>query len=468
MNKYKTLISNTALISLGTIGSKLLVFFMVRFYTGYLTTAEFGTADIITQTCNLLLPIISLGISNGVFRFAIDSNHDKKSVFSSGLYTITFGGLLFLIIAPLLAISSQLRSYLWLIVLYTMASCYHSLCAQFIRAKNKTAFFAVQGIVNTALVIAFNILFLAVFDLGITGYVLSVALADGLTSLLIFFKEKLWREIILKPEKNTLKQMLIYSIPMIPATIFWWVTSVSDRYMVTWFLGEAENGIYAVSNKLPTVLTLVSTVFMQAWQFSAISESENDKNEHAEFYGKVWASFQSVMFLAGSAITALAVPMIKILTTESFYSAWKFVPMLALAMVFSAFANFMGSVYVVEKRSKNSFLTTMVGAGLNIVLNLVLIPKIGSQGAAIATFVSYLAVFIIRTYDAKKYIPFKTHFITVMINALIVIFQIGYMLFDLPFNYPVQAICFVVLFIINFRFFKVFFEKMLSFVKRRI
>ena len=106
MNKYKTLVSNTALISLGTFGSKLLVFLMVRFYTGYLTTSEFGTADIITQTCNLLLPIISLGITNGVFRFAIDSNHDKKSVFSSGLYTITLGGLLFLIIAPLLAISA--------------------------------------------------------------------------------------------------------------------------------------------------------------------------------------------------------------------------------------------------------------------------------------------------------------------------------------------------------------------------
>ncbi len=468
MNKYKTLVSNTALISLGTIGSKLLVFFMVRFYTGYLTTSEFGTADIITQTCNLLLPIISLGITNGVFRFAIDSNHDKKSVFSAGLYTITLGGLLFLIIAPLLAISAQLRTYLWLIIIYTMASCYHSLCAQFIRAKNKTAFFAVQGIINTALVIVFNILFLAVFEWGIIGYVLSVALADGLTTLIIFFKEKLWSEIVRKPNKSTLKQMLVFSIPMIPATIFWWVTSVSDRYMVTWFLGEAENGIYAVSNKLPTVLTLISTVFMQAWQFSAISESENDKKEHIEFYSKVWSSFQSVMFLAGSAITVLAVPMIKILTTESFYSAWKFVPMLSLAMVFSAFANFMGSVYVVEKRSKNSFLTTMVGAALNIALNLLLIPKIGSQGAAIATFASYLAVFVIRTYDAKKYIPFKTHFVTVSINSLIVLFQIGYMLFDLPFNYPVQAICFIILFIINFRFFKVFFEKILLFVKRRI
>lgn len=468
MNKYKTLVSNTALISLGTFGSKLLVFLMVRFYTGYLTTSQFGTADIITQTCNLLLPIISLGITNGVFRFAIDSNHDKKSVFSSGLYTITLGGLLFLIIAPLLALSSQMRSYLWLIVLYTMASCYHSLCAQFIRAKNKTAFFAVQGIVNTSLVIAFNILFLAVFNFGITGYVLSVALADGLTALLIFVKEKLWREIVKNPSRDTLKQMLAFSIPMIPATIFWWVTSVSDRYMVTWFLGEAENGIYAVSNKLPTFLTLLSTVFMQAWQFSAISESENDKNEHIKFYGKVWSSFQSVMFLAGSAITALAIPMIKILTTESYYSAWKYVPMLALAMIFSSFANFMGSVYVVEKKSKNSFLTTMVGAALNVVLNLILIPKIGSQGAAIATFVSYIAVFIIRTYDAKRYIPFKTHFVTVMINSLIVLFQIGYMLFDLPFNYHVQAVAFIALFIINLKFFKVFFVKILSFVKRRV
>lgn len=467
MNKYKTLASNTVLISLGTFGSKLLVFLMVRFYTAYLNTEQFGTADIITQTCNLLLPIISLGITNGVFRFAIDSNHDKKSVFSSGLYTITLGGLLFLIIAPLLAISSQLRSYIWLIVIYTMLSCYHSLCAQFIRAKNKTAFFAVQGIINTSLVILFNILFLASFNWGITGYVLSVALADGITALLIFVKEKLWREIIKKPSRNTLKQMLAFSIPMIPATIFWWVTSVSDRYMITWIIDESANGIYAASNKLPTFLTLISTVFMQAWQFSAISESENDKKEHIDFFSKVWSSFQSVMFLAGSAITALAVPMIKILTTESYYSAWKYVPMLALAMVFSAFANFMGSVYVVEKRSKNSFLTTMVGAALNIVLNLLLIPVIGPQGAAIATFASYIAVFIIRVYDAKKYIPFKTHFVTVMINTGIILFQIGYMLFDLPFNYPVQAAAFIALFVINFKFIKVFLDKILSFVKRR-
>ena len=72
-NKYKTLVSNTMLISLGTFGSKLLVFFMVRFYTSYLTPADYGTADLITQTANLLFPLISLGITDGVFRITPSS-----------------------------------------------------------------------------------------------------------------------------------------------------------------------------------------------------------------------------------------------------------------------------------------------------------------------------------------------------------------------------------------------------------
>lgn len=468
MNKYKTLISNTALISLGTFGSKLLVFLMVRFYTGYLTTAQYGTSDLITQTANLLLPLVSLGITNGVFRFAIDSDCDKKSVFSSGFFSITFGGLLFLIIAPLLMLVEQFHGYIWLIIIYTMASCYHSLCSQYIRATGKTAFFAIQGIVNTSLVIVLNILFLAVFDMGITGYVLSVVLADGLSALLIFFKEKLWRQITVKIDKDIFKKMLIYSIPMIPTTVFWWVTSVSDRYMVSGFIGTEANGIYAVSYKVPTFLTLLSTVFMQAWQFSAVTESENDKGEHIEFFSKVWSSFQSVMFLAGWAIVAFSVPVIKLLTTPDYYSAWKFVPLLAISMVFNSFANFMGSVYVVEKRSKNSFLTAMLGALLNIVLNFLLIPTaLGVQGAAIATFISYFAIFVIRALNVQKYIPFNLYLPQVMLNTAVILFQSIFMILSLPFNIPVQIVCAILLVIINYKSIMVFVSKFISFFKTK-
>lgn len=449
-NKYKTLISNTMLISLGTFGSKLLVFFMVRFYTGYLTPADYGTADLITQTANLLFPLISLGITDGVFRFAVDHAKSRQHIFTVGLYTITAGALLLVIALPLLSLVPELKSYLWLIALYTMASCYHSLCAQFIRAEGKTALFAVQGMINTMLVIGLNILFLAVLHYGVTGYVLSVVLADAFCALLLFFKEKLWRQLVARPSAAAFRQMLAYSIPLIPTTVFWWITSVSDRYMVNGFIGSDANGIYAVAYKIPTILTLVSGIFMEAWQFSAVSESHGSRREHIRFFSKVWCSFQSVLFVTASFIVAFAKPEIRLLAAEGYFGAWEYVPVLAAAMIFSSFVSYLGSVYMVEKKSVRSFVTAMIGALLNIVLNLLLIPsEFGVQGAAIATLASYFTVFVIRAVDARRLIPFKLYTLGVVENVVLLAVQIVFIVLELPGWQIAQAVCLALLLWLN-------------------
>lgn len=467
-NKYKTLMSNTLLISLGTFGSKILVFFMVRFYTGYLTASQYSTADLITQTANLLFPIISVGITEGVFRFALDSDSNRKSVFTLGLSVITVGALLFAGIIPILNLVDEFKGFVWLIVVYTLASCYHALCSQYIRAIGKTALFAVQGIINTALVILLNITFLAIFKMGITGYVLSVVIADALCAVFLFLKEKLWKSITKKIEISDLKAMLKYSIPLIPTTVFWWITSVSDRYMVSGFIGSDANGIYAVSYKLPTLLILLSTVFMQAWQFSAVREAEGDKKEHINFFSTVWGSFQAVMFLAGSFIIVFAKPVMKILTTEEYYTAWKYVPLLSVAMIFTAFTNFAGTVYVVNKKSIISFLTALVGACVNIILNLILIPSpIGVQGAALATVASYLIAFIIRAIIARRYIPFKLYSTHILINTIIIFVQTAVMIFEIKYWIITECICILVLAVINLKFLLSFFIKIFSSVLRR-
>lgn len=467
MNKYKTLLSNTLLISIGTFGSKILVFFMVRFYTGYLTPSDYGTADLITQTANLLFPIISLGITDGVFRFALDNERGRRSVFTVGFITITAGSVFFLAAIPLLNTVKEFKGYIWLIVVYTMASCYHSLCSQFIRARGNTALFSVQGIINTALVIGLNVLFLAVMRIGVTGYVLSVVLADFLCTVFLVVKERLWTQLTLYPRKIAFKRMLRYSIPLIPATIFWWITSVSDRYMVNAMIGSTENGIYAVSYKIPTILTLVSTIFMQAWQFSAVTESHGDKKEHIRFFTNVWRSFQAVMFLAGAVIIAFAKPAIKLLSTEKYYSAWQYVPLLSASMIFTAFVSFTGTVYVVTKQSGISFITAMAGAAINIALNLLLIPSpLGVQGAAIATFLSYFAVFLIRAVNSRKYIPFKLYGGHVAVNTLIIMLQIVFSVLELPFWIPVQAVCLIALTAVNYKFILLCLNKLLLMVKK--
>ena len=85
MGRYKKLLSNTAILAIGTFASKFLVFFMMPLYTRYLLPEEYSTADLISQTANLLIPLACAGIADGIFRFALDKSEDKKSVFSSGL-----------------------------------------------------------------------------------------------------------------------------------------------------------------------------------------------------------------------------------------------------------------------------------------------------------------------------------------------------------------------------------------------
>ena len=177
MNKYQTLAANTLLISIGTFDSKLLVFLMVRFYTGYLTPAEYGTADLITQTANLLIPLVSLDIAEAVFRFAADRRGGREDAFNVGLRTIAIGSAGLLLVIALLWEIPAVREYGLLLATFVIASCGHALCAHFVRARGNTALFAFQGLLNTALFIGLNVLFLAMFRWGVRGYVLSTTVA---------------------------------------------------------------------------------------------------------------------------------------------------------------------------------------------------------------------------------------------------------------------------------------------------
>ena len=438
MNKYQTLAANTILMSVGTFGSKLLVFLMVRFYTGYLTPAEYGTADLITQTANLLIPLVSLDITDAVFRFAAERRGGRTEAFSVGLRVITLGSAGLLLVIALLQGVPAVRAYGFLLASFVIASCCHALCAHFVRARGNTALFAAQGLFNTALFIGLNVLFLAVFHWGIRGYVLSTTVANLITTGLLVFRARLWRYAGLAPRRGLRRQMLRYCIPLIPTAVFWWIMGVSDRYMVKWFLGSDANGIYAVAYKIPTILTILATVFMDAWQLSAIAESDGDRQAHLRFYGRIWDAFASAVFLCAGGIIALSPLLIRLLAEEAYYSAWQYIPVLTLSMAAAAFSNFMGSVYVVTKQSKASFWTSLVGAGSNIVLNLWLIPRIGLQGAAAATFLSCLAVFLIRLVNARQLLPFSLSGRKLALGVGILLLQTLFLLFRWPGWLPVQ------------------------------
>ena len=115
MGRYKKLFSNTAILAIGTFASKFLVFFMMPLYTAYLLPEEYSTADLISQTANLLIPLACAGITDGIFRFALDKAEDKREIFTSGLAVLVFMSVIFGLLSPLVGLFDTLDSYVWLV-----------------------------------------------------------------------------------------------------------------------------------------------------------------------------------------------------------------------------------------------------------------------------------------------------------------------------------------------------------------
>ena len=407
MNRYQKLASNTVILAIGTFGSKLLVFLLMPLYTAWLTTAEYGAAEIITGIANFLIPVACVGISTGIFRFAAEREADQTRVFSSSIVLLGIGLGSFLLLSPLLFLIPYCRPYVWLVVLYVFFADLQAVCAQYVRAIDRTTLFAGQGILNTALTIACNVLFLFVFKLGVEGYVLSVIVGNLLTTVFIVVRARLWRVFsISSVDRGVMKDLLRFSLPMIPTTLCWLITDLSDRAMVTYFWDESVNGIYAAAYKIPTIVNLVAGIFLQAWQFSAVSE-EKDPQACSQFYSRVWEAFLSVIMIGGAGLILLSRFLTKLLLNITFFEAWRYMPTLLCAAALEALVSFLASVYLVRKKSSHSFVTAITGAAANIALNLWLIPSIGALGAAIATLASYALVLVLRMIDAPRIIPFK-------------------------------------------------------------
>ena len=248
--------------------------------------------------------------------------------------------------------------------------------------------------------------------------------------------------------KLKIKEMLKYSLPMMPTTVIWWITNVSDRFMVSYICDFAANGLYSAAYKIPTIIALVAGVFNEAWQLSAISESK-DEREVSNFFAEVFERYQAILFFGCSMLIPFTPLATRILLNESYFSAWSFMPVLLLATVFSSLVTFIGTIYTVKKKTTMSLVTAAVGAGINIVLNLYLIPRMGAQGAGIATAISYFAVFVLRAVHSKSFMPFDLKAYKLALNTLIVFIQIVFMVLGLPFNFIVQGLLVFALFVVN-------------------
>lgn len=453
MNKYQKLASNTIVMAIGQFGSKLLVYVMLKFYTGWLGTDGFGDVTNIINASALLISVVTLSISEGVLRYGLDKANNGRHVFSIGINVAVVGIVIFAAFVPLIGFIDFLAGYEWLIFMYVCTGSIKGICSIYVRARGHVKLFAVDGMLTTVTNILLNILLLGVFDMGILGYVLSVSLADFCSIVFLCIRARLPQKYRpLGNDKLLRGAMLRYSIPLMPTTIMWWIINVSDTFMVRAIHGSSANGVYSFAYKFPNLAATVVGIFLQAWHMSAITE--RNSRTISNFYSNVFSMMQTIMFIAVAGIMLILRPMIMpFFGSEGFEGAYFYVPLLLGAVLFQCSSNFMGSIYEASNKTMHSLASSAIGAALNILLNLLLLNTIGVVGAAAATLISYIVVFVYRVIDTKKYLYMKIDYKKTFVNLFLLAAMgccIMFMEYGLWQN-VINCIIFIIIVAMNFR-----------------
>lgn len=401
-NRYTNLAKNSVIFAIGTFGSKVLQFLIVPLYTYVLTTTEYGKIDLFSTTISLLLPFVTLLIQESIIRFLTAGEITNEEAVSIGLSV-------FLVSCIFSALATFLYAFIFdsklaiIFFICLVLNSYIAIFQNYLKACEKISEFTKCGLLNTFLFLIGNVFFLTIIKLGIWGYFYSLVLSLACSAVYITVKGKIFTNCRITSIKGyAFKEMLKYSVPLIPNNLMWWIMNAGDKYIINYFLGDAANGLYSVSIKLATIITTVFSVFMQAWQLSAIKESGDD--EQSNFYSKVYVMVMALLLISCSLIIAFTKPIFSFAISENFYEANIYSPLLCVATVLNCLATFAGVSYVVNKNTKKAFSTTAIGALTNVIANFLLIQYLGLIGVAIGTIIGYLAVVVMRVIDMKKYI----------------------------------------------------------------
>ena len=404
MSRSKELIFNTTIIGIGRISTQLVSFFLLPLYTSILTTEEYGTYDLFVTISTFLIPVITLLMEESMFRFLIDCKNDneKKEIISQTVIYTTVSTIIFSIIIFIISRFINIP-YCNLFILYLISSILVGVRNALTRGLGRIKLYSISNFITSFMNIILNIVFIAWLRKGVAGLLLANIITNFITSIIILIKLQVHKFISIRLyNKNKMKEMIKYSVPLVPNSVSWTIINLSDRLVITSMLGSAENGVYSISNKFPNLMNTIYSFFYMAWKESAAKTLQD--NDTDKFYNNVYRCLKDFMWAIVVGMISVMPFVFNLIIKNDFIEAYLYIPILVVAMYFSNISGFFGGIFSAYKDTKIMGSTTIVSAVLNLVINIALIKFIGIWAAAISTLVSTLVVYLYRKAKIKKYI----------------------------------------------------------------
>ena len=404
MSHKSQLMKNTAIIAVGKLSTQILSYILLPLYTAKMAVAEFGTYDFVCTISLFLCPIITLLMEESMFRFLIDAKSDgerKKIITQTILYT-TIGTLIFIPMAVLIlnVASSYSASFINIFVVFVISNILIGLSNALSRGLSKIKVYSLSNFILGIVTIILTIVIL-VFKPTAEGLLWANAIANIGTAIVILAKLKL-KTFIGKHNKILMKDMIRYSLPLVPNSISWSIINMSDRIILTQLVSYEANGIYAMANRFPNIINVLYGYFYTAWKESA-AQIVKEENK-AAFYNSIYHEMKKFIYAVTICLIAVMPFIFPIFINKNYEAAYIYIPIIMIATYYANLSSFYGGIFSAYKETKIMGTTTLIAAVINLVIDLILVAKLEIYAACISTLIADLIVYFYRKIKLKKYI----------------------------------------------------------------
>lgn len=422
MNKDKIkLFKNTGIYFAGNFAAKFLSFLMLPLYTQYLEPADYGAFDLAASYSILLVPLFFIQISDGIIRFVLKAASEReKDVFITNAFAIAFcSTIISMVLIPIL--SNVLNvGYSKIFTLYFILNALSTVMQQMVRALGKTKLYAAGGVISTVVMVALNLTFILGFGLKAEALFLASSGTAFTLCLVMFVGGGLYRHISSNLiNKNIIKELIKYCTPLIPNSISWHMVTIFSRTMLGQIKGAEAQGLYAVANYFPTIITMITGIFYLAWQEMGIKVYSERNGE--KIYSDILNMYIVTLAAGIVALLPIAKLYIQYALADAYSNLWVYLPLMCVTAALSAIASFYGTSYLASKRTVGALMTTIIAAVVNISINAVFIPIYGQWSVVVAGFIAFALLCAIRMYTTRALILISVDIKKCMLSVIIVI-----------------------------------------------
>ena len=436
------MVRETSYYVIATILANIIQFISLPFFTSYLTPADYGVIALSAMVASIFSGLASIGLQQATFRFFFKK--ELSSEFSSiNLTNIVALIAQFIVFAAIVwfysdfianfILSNNITSYVVGISLLLGATQYiYNYLIYLIVAQKQAIRFAVISVSLSVLNISISVWLILSYDMTYLSRIYGVIGANiTLVGIIVYMTRNLFFG---QFRSKYLLKSLKYSFPTVPATLISVGFQSFDKTMLSAYKDLSSVGYYDISNRFATVFKTLSDAINKSWQpyFLELSDVENSEQIVKNFY-----SILCVTMVAALSVIYFSEEAIRLLTNESYYFAMYVVPIIVTSYLIG---DMTASIYVNQIIHKEKLMKqvplSLFGLSINVIMNMILIPRYGVIGATIATLITVIVQSIYGLYIGSAI--YKLSFSKVIITKLVLIFvsftAMGYFLISYEIN----------------------------------